>query len=72
MLSLRRVNNEIVSKQAKNHNMKFSEEQIETSKLVEKVVLEENIKELNAVFMAGKVCMWVELQKEKAIKTHSK
>lgn len=41
---------------------KFTNEEIKTAKQVQKQIFESDSKELKAVYMAGEICMWLEMQ----------
>jgi hypothetical protein len=46
--------------------MKFTEEEIRIAKQTRAVIVNENIEELKAIYMAGEICMWDELQQKQA------
>ena len=45
--------------------MKFTDSQIKLAKEVRDTIIRDNIQELKAVYMAGEICMWDEIQQDK-------
>lgn len=46
--------------------MSFTKEEIKIAKQTRDVIISEDVEELKAVYMAGEICMWDELQQEQA------
>ena len=47
--------------------MKFTNEEIKAAKQTRDAIISNNIEELKAIYMAGEICMWDELQQKKAM-----
>ena len=45
--------------------MSFTDEEIKIAKQTREVIIKDGTPELKAVYMAGEICMWDELQQEK-------
>lgn len=49
--------------------MKFTNEEIKAAKQTRDVIISNNIEELKAIYMAGEICMWDEMQQANGLST---
>ena len=46
---------------------KFTKEEIKTAKEVKDTIIREDVEELKAIYMAGEICMWDEIQQREQL-----